>query len=135
MGKAVGVRSKPTIDMPAECEDGIGGMHFPDFVLGDPKQVVVEIKYCRGGANIFGSCKRDLLKMRKGHSSHAVSRVFIFFDEHPDYVRFSEANKAALQALDPSCHLWLFPEKCNPYDSPQKEAWVKIRANKDKTTA
>ena len=53
LGSAVGVRSKPT-----HGKLGEGDMNFPDFVLGEPKQVIVEIKYARGNASILGSCKK-----------------------------------------------------------------------------
>lgn len=125
LGSAVGVRSKPT-----HGELGNGDMNFPDFVLGEPKQVIVEIKYARGNASILGSCKNDIEKMKKLHYSESVERVFILYDEHPGCVFLNQEQKDILQAVDPSCLIRHYPIAINPHESPAKKAWGTMRSRK-----
>lgn len=126
---AVGVRSKPT-----HGKLGNGDMNFPDFVLGEPKQVIVEIKYARGNASIFGSCKMDVAKMKQLHFAEKVARVFILYDEHPDCIFLNKEQKDILQGVDPGCRILHYPEKLNPHESAAKKAWGTIRNNKTKNS-
>ena len=116
---ATGVRPKPTTDKPRSIFDRNGkldvkDMHFPDFILGNPKNVVVEIKFARGTASIFGSCKKDVEKMKLRHNAQGISKVFILFDVHPEHVFLGESQLAVLKAIDPTCHLFHYPESLNP---------------------
>jgi hypothetical protein len=125
---AIGVRSKPTSDKPRSIFDrdgklDVGDMHFPDFILGDPKQVVVEIKFARANASILGACKKDILKMKKHHDGDGVTRVFILFDVNPECAFLNQKQKTALKEVDPSCYLWHYPATFN--ESPQKIAAAK----------
>lgn len=99
LGTAVGVRSKPTI--------GIlnAGMHFPDFVLGEPEQVIVEIKFARSNTNIRRSCEKDIQKLKKYHIGDAIQRVFILFDIKPDCCFLSNREIDSLKNVDPQCRL------------------------------
>lgn len=115
LGTAVGVRSKPTTDKPPSIFDRKGkldikDMHFPDFILGDPKEVVIEIKFARGNASILGSCKTDVQKLKTRHSAPSVSKVFILFDVNPQFAFFNQTQRDELQAIDPECRLMHFPE-------------------------
>ena len=134
LGSAVGVRSKPTTDKPRSIfESGkldVGDMHFPDFVLGEPKQVIAEIKFARGGTSLLGSCKKDVLKMKTRHDAESVKRVFILFDANPECIFLNAQQAKELQDLDPTCRLFLYPTNLNPHVSAAKKAWAKIRAKK-----
>jgi len=125
LGSAVGVRSKPTHGVL-----GNGDMNFPDFVLGEPKQVIVEIKYARGNASILGSCKMDIEKMKKLHFSDSVERVFILYDEHPGCVFLNQEQKDVLQAVDLSCRILHYPIAINPHKSAAVKAWDTMRSKK-----
>lgn len=125
LGSAVGVRSKPTHGVL-----GNGDMNFPDFVLGEPKQVIVEIKYARGNASILGSCKTNIEKMRKLHFSESVKRVFILYDEHPGCVFLNQEQKDILQDVDRSCRILHYPFAINPHKSAALKAWAKMRSKK-----
>ena len=126
LGTAIGVHPKPTRGKLSEKE-----MHFPDLVLGDPAQVVVEIKYARDGKSILASCKKDIRKMLMYYDNKRVQRVFILFDANPDFVFLNERRKASLLSEDPSCRLFHYPEKLNSLlNSPADEAWVTMNKKK-----
>jgi hypothetical protein len=126
LGTAIGVHPKPTRGKLSEKE-----MHFPDFVLGDPAQVVVEIKYARDGKSILASCKKDIRKMLLYYDSKRVQRVFILFDANPNFVFLNERRKASLLSEDPSCRLFYYPEELNPLrNSPADKAWVTMNKKK-----
>ena len=125
LGSAVGVRSKPT-----HGKLGEGDMNFPDFVLGEPKQVIVEIKYARGNASIVGSCIKDIEKMKALHYSETVRRVFILYDEHPDCVFLNQEQMDSLQKVDSNCTMMTYPKEINPHSSAAEKAWSAIRAKK-----
>ena len=136
LGTAVWVRSKPTTDKPRSIFGRKGkldvkDMHFPDFILGDPKEVVIEIKFARGNASILGSCRRDVEKLKKRHSAPGVSKVFILFDVNPDFAFFNEIQREALQAVDPDCRLMHYPETLSTKTSNDagKTAWETRKRN------
>jgi hypothetical protein len=111
---AQGVRPKPTSDKPASIfsrgKKGTKDMHFPDFILGNPKKVVVEIKFARSSASILASCKKDIAKMKKYHSNRGVTKVFVLVDSNPDFVCMTQSQRDSLKAIDPKCQLMYFPE-------------------------
>lgn len=136
LGTAIGVRSKPTTDKPRSIFDHNGkldvkDMHFPDFILGDPKEVVIEIKFARGNGSILGSCKRDVKKLKERHCAPGVSKIFILFDINPDYAFFNESQRAALQAIDPDCRLMYYPETLSTKTSNDaaEKAWITRNLN------
>lgn len=115
LGTAIGVRSKPTTAQTKTMSDrhkqsNTKGTHFPDFILGDPKSVAIEIKFARANASILGSCKQDVAKLKKYHSETGVSKVFILFDVNPSFAFFNEPQRVALQAVDPDCRLMHYPD-------------------------
>jgi hypothetical protein len=126
LGTAVGVRSKPTIGKLN------AGMHFPDFVLGEPEQVIVEIKFARSNTNILRSCEKDINKLYEYHKGDAVQRVFILFDVKPGCCFLSKREIDSLKTVDPQCRLMIYPDKPGP-DKPETNAadraWNKRRAN------
>ena len=130
LGSALGVRSKPTTDKPPSIFDQKGkldvkNMHFPDFVLGNPKEIVIEIKFARGNASIFGSCKQDVEKLKKYHTAPGVQKVFILFDVNPEFAFFNETQRQALQAVDPECRLMHYPDTLSTKtgNDAAKKAW------------
>lgn len=137
LGTAKGVRSKPTTDKPLKIIDQKGkldvkDMHFPDFILGDPKEVVIEIKFARGNASILGSCKRDVEKLNKRHSGPGVSKVFILFDVNPDFAFLNQTQRDALQAVDPECRLMHYPDTLSTKKS--NDGGIKAAAKKKENT-
>lgn len=123
LGTAIGVRSKPTTAHTRSRSDrnkqsDTKGTHFPDFILGDPKEVAIEIKFARANASILGSCKQDVAKLKKYHNAPGVTKVFILFDVNPNFAFLNEAQRDALQAVDPNCRLKLYPDKLST--NPQK---------------
>ena len=115
LGTAIGVRSKPTTAHTKSRSDrnkqsDTKGTHFPDFILGDPKEVAIEIKFARANASILGSCKQDVKKLKKYHSEPGVSKVFILFDVNPNFAFFNEPQRHALQEVDPDCRLMHYPD-------------------------
>lgn len=109
---AVGVFSKPT-----RGKLGNNDMHFPDFVLGIPEQVVAEIKYARGNTSIFGACKSDVLKMKEKYDKEGVKRVFILFSENVSSGCLNKKQRDELQSHDQDCMFLLYPEQLNHLDS------------------
>lgn len=115
LGTAFGVRSKPMTTHTKSRSDrnkqsDTKGTHFPDFILGDPKEVAIEIKFARANASILGSCKQDVAKLKKYHSAPGVSKVFILFDVNPDFAFFNELQREALQEVDSDCRLMHYPD-------------------------
>ena len=126
LGTAIGVHPKPTRGKLSEKE-----MHFPDFVLGDPTQVVVEIQYARGGKSILSSCKKDIRKMLSYYDNKPEQLLCMHFDAQPVCVVRNESDKASLLSEDPSCRLFHYPEKLNSLlNSPADEAWVTMNKKK-----
>ena len=137
LGTAFGVRSKPTTVHTRSRSDrnkqsDTKGTHFPDFILGDPKEVAIEIKFARANASILGSCKKDVAKLKKYHSASGVSKVFILFDVNPDFAFFNEPQRAALQKVDPDCRLMHYPDTLST--NPQKLI-AQVAADNTKTNA
>lgn len=137
LGTAIGVRSKPTTVHTRSRADrkkqsDTKGTHFPDFILGDPKEVAIEIKFARANASILGSCKQDIAKLKKYHSETGVSKVFILFDVNPDFAFFNESQRKALQAVDPDCRLMHYPDTLST--NPQ-QVIAQVAADKAKTNA
>jgi hypothetical protein len=138
LGTALGVRSKPTTDKPRSIFDRkkqyVPGMHFPDFILGDPKEVVIEIKFARGNTSILAACKKDVQKMKSRHGDDDVKRVFILFDVNPECCFLSQAQIDTLRGADPSCLLMLHPAKPSPDKSASKaaeKAWITRYADQE----
>jgi hypothetical protein len=136
LGTAIGVRSKPTTTHTKSRSDrkkqsDTNGTHFPDFILGDPKEVAIEIKFARANASILGSCKQDVAKLKNYHSAPGVSKVFILFDVNPDFAFLNEPQRAALQAVDPDCRLMHYPDTLshNPQKLIAQDAANKAKAN------
>ncbi len=136
LGTAVGVRSKPTTDKPRSIFDDTGkldvkNMHFPDFILGEPKEVVVEIKFSRAKGSIFGACKRDIEKMRKHHDGVKVRRVFLLFDVNPTHVALTEAQVSLLKKLDPDVILLHYPTTFHPDTAGKRASATKAATSSD----
>ena len=115
LGTAINVRSKPTtthtISRTARNKQiDTKGTHFPDLILGEPKEVAIEIKFARANASILGSCKLDVKKLKKYHSERGVTKVFILFDVNPEFAFLNEPQLKALKEVDPDCRLMYFPE-------------------------
>src|ERR1039458_714720 len=70
LGSAKHVKPKLIMDKPEKLawKNGkldVGNMHFPDFVIGENHEVVVEIKFARTSdpGSVMGGCKRDVKRM------------------------------------------------------------------------
>jgi hypothetical protein len=137
LGTAVGIKPKPTITR-AE-KKGLGGpvksgdMHFPDLTLGD-NEVVVEIKFARGGLVPYQKCKDDILKMNAHHLG--ACRYFLLYDSSPNHVfldHFQLEELKQLARLDCSegmeCRVLYYPQDLNPSPVKQRgrKAWDTMR--------
>jgi len=123
LGTAIGVRSKPTTvhtrsrtDRKIQSDTKV--TNFPDFILGDPAEVAIEIKFARANASILGSCKKDVQKLKNNHIEPGVVKVFILFDVNPKFAFLNEHQRAVLQAVDPDCRFMHYPDTLST--NPQK---------------
>lgn len=92
-------------------------LHFPDFILGENQEVVVEIKFSYWTQKSSGSkqagigaCLRDVEKMFRYY--HNSCRYFLLFEASDDGLRESNLNKIYLNDLqnaDQECHLLIYP--------------------------
>src|SRR5262245_60660021 len=118
LGDALYVKPKATTDKPDKLKFvagklDIGNMHFPDFILGAKREVVVEIKFIRvqKSPNLYAQCKADMEKMRLHHKNS--NRFFILYDMCTDYVFLDEYQLAELKNIDPDCTILFYPEQLN----------------------
>jgi hypothetical protein len=132
------VKPKPTTDKPQKLQfhEGkldVGNMHFPDFIVGEAREVVAELKFVRfqgrTRSNVFADCKRDISKMKQHHPKSR--RFFVLYDMHPKFVFLDTHQLEELKALDPECELLLYPEEIST--SPAKaRARAAIKTMKDR---
>ena len=139
LGTAIGIKPKPTITTAEKKRRGgsvkSGDMHFPDITLGN-HEVVVEIKFARGGQVPYQKCKDDIKKMNDHHPG--ARRYFLLYDTSPNHIFLDKHQKNELEELarlgcsaGKECRIHLYPEALNP--SPVKawgrKAWNKMRSN------
>ena len=131
------IRPKATSEKPPKLkfQDGkllVGGMHFPDLVLGPVEstpEVVVEIKFCRGGrSTIYAGCKRDIEKLRRHYDGRV--HYFVVFDAQPDYIFLDEHQRNELSDMtSANCTILHYPLALNtsPLKARARKAVEKMR--------
>mgnify|MGYP001766836017 CR=1 FL=1 len=92
--------------------------YFPDFILGQGNDVVVEIKFSYLSANSLAkqagisACLRDIEKMQTDFPKS--KRYFLLFETSEagnSLSNLDEVYLAALQKADPDCNILHYPQK------------------------
>ena len=104
--------------------------HFPDFILGENEDIVVEIKFsysspgdkCKQAG--IGYCINDVEKMRIDYPN--ARRYFILFETSAGGLTASNLKKYQfdkLQGTDKECKIWLYPPNLRENMNSQEKAW------------
>lgn len=95
----------------------VGGMHFPDLVIGkpdgDPDAIYIELKVRAQTRKTFHqACLADVRKLAEHHSTHR--QFFILYDCNPEVVYLIAAQSKELHdAAGKGCTVWHYPYKLN----------------------
>ena len=116
---ATRIRTKLTHGSPgvAVGEEKVGGMHFPDLIIGesdgDPDAIYIELKVRAQTRKAFHqTCLADVRKLAKHHNTHR--QFFILYDCHPKVVYLSAAQCNQLrEAAGKGCTVWHYPYDLN----------------------
>lgn len=98
-------------------DEKVGGMHFPDLIIGesdgDPDAIYIELKVRAQNRKAFHqACLVDVKKLAKHHNTQR--QFFILYDCHPEVVYLSAAQCEQLaKAAGPGCTVWHYPYEHN----------------------
>jgi len=129
------IKSKPTTDKIKKAILGggkadFGDMHFPDFIVGANRDVVIEIKFNRSPSkgDCFAGCRSDLEKLKKYHSKS--KRFLVIYDMSEVRIFLSDRQLGELQNAAGDCELLYHPMTTTNSVGKQTaaKAWETLRA-------